>query len=416
MKEKKESSKLNILGYVFIVAAFAVMCAGFLVTVRYSLMKQHVSISDGDYLLDKGLWVRLLESMARLLNMSELHFIHVIVPAVFLVLLFIIYIGLGICIFSMDGRGKVYTLLMTFIFGSVMYVILHVSSFSRYSLEAGVYTNQWQGRTIAGMLFSPILIMFFTRVRKEPVTGRIMRKGIIAGLLVTLICMIIIQGIDGWRTCSLHIKEFSGYFDRGWLFIIAVIGMISMTVMKKPAVKAVIAGSLVMALFFVPIPIAVMAAYAMTELIGEVVHRKSYVSGALVYIIILVMVLGAGLFSESRISWNVYFSPVENEDRLPQGIIDAMEAAEDDVIYTSYDVASVIKQYDAKYGVYYHDVYGVWDELPMKGHDISQILDSIRDEKMCVIIKNVTAEDRLILQKEKIWFVGDYNGYSLYRR
>ena len=416
MKEKKESSKLNILGYVFIVAAFAVMCAGFLVTVRYSLMKQHVSISDGDYLLDKGLWVRLLESMARLLNMSELHFIHVIVPAVFLVLLFIIYIGLGICIFSMDGRGKVYTLLMTFIFGSVMYVILHVSSFSRYSLEAGVYTNQWQGRTIAGMLFSPILIMFFTRVRKNPETGRIMRKGIIAGLLVTLICMIIIQGIDGWRTCSLHIKEFSGYFDRGWLFIIAVIGMISMTVMKKPAVKAVIAGSLVMALFFVPIPIAVMAAYAMTELIGEVVHRKSYVSGALVYIIILVMVLGAGLFSESRISWNVYFSPVENEDRLPQGIIDAMEAAEDDVIYTSYDVASVIKQYDAKYGVYYHDVYGVWDELPMKGHDISQILDSIRDEKMCVIIKNVTAEDRLILQKEKIWFVGDYNGYSLYRR
>ena len=416
MKEKKESSKLNILGYVFIVAAFAVMCAGFLVTVRYSLMKQHVSISDGDYLLDKGLWVRLLESMARLLNMSELHFIHVIVPAVFLVLLFIIYIWLGICIFSVDGRGKVYTLLMTFIFGSVMYVILHVSSFSRYSLEAGVYTNQWQGRTIAGMLFSPILIMFFTRVRKNPETGRIMRKGIIAGLLVTLICMIIIQGIDGWRTCSLHIKEFSGYFDRGWLFIIAVIGMISMTVMKKPAVKAVIAGSLVMALFFVPIPIAVMAAYAMTELIGEVVHRKSYVSGALVYIIILVMVLGAGLFSESRISWNVYFSPVENEDRLPQGIIDAMEAAEDDVIYTSYDVASVIKQYDAKYGVYYHDVYGVWDELPMKGHDISQILDSIRDEKMCVIIKNVTAEDRLILQKEKIWFVGDYNGYSLYRR
>ena len=416
MKEKKESSKLNILGYVFIVAAFAVMCAGFLVTVRYSLMKQHVSISDGDYLLDKGLWVRLLESMARLLNMSELHFIHVIVPAVFLVLLFIIYIGLGICIFSVDGRGKVYTLLMTFIFGSVMYVILHVSSFSRYSLEAGVYTNQWQGRTIAGMLFSPILIMFFTRVRKNPETGRIMRKGIIAGLLVTLICMIIIQGIDGWRTCSLHIKEFSGYFDRGWLFIIAVIGMISMTVMKKPAVKAVIAGSLVMALFFVPIPIAVMAAYAMTELIGEVVHRKSYVSGALVYIIILVMVLGAGLFSESRISWNVYFSPIENEDRLPQGIIDAMEAAEDNVIYTSYDVASVIKQYDAKYGVYYHDVYGVWDELPMKGHDISQILDSIRDEKMCVIIKNVTAEDRLILQKEKIWFVGDYNGYSLYRR
>ena len=416
MKEKKESSKLNILGYVFIVAAFAVMCAGFLVTVRYSLMKQHVSISDGDYLLDKGLWVRLLESMARLLNMSELHFIHVIVPAVFLVLLFIIYIGLGICIFSVDGRGKAYTLLMTFIFGSVMYVILHVSSFSRYSLEAGVYTNQWQGRTIAGMLFSPILIMFFTRVRKNPETGRIMRKGIIAGLLVTLICMIIIQGIDGWRTCSLHIKEFSGYFDRGWLFIIAVIGMISMTVMKKPAVKAVIAGSLVMALFFVPIPIAVMAAYAMTELIGEVVHRKSYVSGALVYIIILVMVLGAGLFSESRISWNVYFSPIENEDRLPQGIIDAMEAAEDDVIYTSYDVASVIKQYDAKYGVYYHDVYGVWDELPMKGHDISQILDSIRDEKMCVIIKNVTAEDRLILQKEKIWFVGDYNGYSLYRR
>ena len=416
MKEKKESSKLNILGYVFIVAAFAVMCAGFLVTVRYSLMKQHVSISDGDYLLDKGLWVRLLESMARLLNMSELHFIHVIVPAVFLVLLFIIYIWLGICIFSVDGRGKVYTLLMTFIFGSVMYVILHVSSFSRYSLEAGVYTNQWQGRTIAGMLFSPILIMLFTRVRKDPVTGRIMRKGIIAGLLVTLICMIIIQGIDGWRTCSLHIKEFSGYFDRGWLFIIAVIGMISMTVMKKPAVKAVIAGSLVMALFFVPIPIAVMAAYAMTELIGEVVHRKSYVSGALVYIIILVMVLGAGLFSESRISWNVYFSPIENEDRLPQGIIDAMEAAEDDVIYTSYDVASVIKQYDAKYGVYYHDVYGVWDELPMKGHDISQILDSIRDEKMCVIIKNVTAEDRLILQKEKIWFVGDYNGYSLYRR
>ncbi len=416
MKEKKESSKLNILGYVFIVAAFAVMCAGFLVTVRYSLMKQHVSISDGDYLLDKGLWVRLLESMARLLNMSELHFIHVIVPAVFLVLLFIIYIWLGICIFSVDGRGKVYTLLMTFIFGSVMYVILHVSSFSRYSLEAGVYTNQWQGRTIAGMLFSPILIMFFTRVRKDPVTGRIMRKGIIAGLLVTLICMIIIQGIDGWRTCSLHIKEFSGYFDRGWLFIIAVIGMISMTVMKKPAVKAVIAGSLVMALFFVPIPIAVMAAYAMTELIGEVVHRKSYVSGALVYIIILVMVLGAGLFSESRISWNVYFSPIENEDRLPQGIIDAMEAAEDNVIYTSYDVASVIKQYDAKYGVYYHDVYGVWDELPMKGHDISQILDSIRDEKMCVIIKNVTAEDRLILQKEKIWFVGDYNGYSLYRR
>lgn len=416
MKEKKESSKLNILGYVFIVAAFAVMCAGFLVTVRYSFMKQHVSISDGDYLLDKGLWVRLLESMARLLNMSELHFIHVIVPAVFLVLLFIIYIWLGICIFSVDGRGKVYTLLMTFIFGSVMYVILHVSSFSRYSLEAGVYTNQWQGRTIAGMLFSPILIMFFTRVRKDSDTGRIMRKGIIAGLLVTLICMIIIQGIDGWRTCSLHIKEFSGYFDRGWLFIIAVIGMISMTVMKKPAVKAVIAGSLVMALFFVPIPIAVMAAYAMTELIGEVVHRKSYVSGALVYIIILVMVLGAGLFSESRISWNVYFSPIENEDRLPQGIIDAMEAAEDNVIYTSYDVASVIKQYDAKYGVYYHDVYGVWDELPMKGHDISQILDSIRDEKMCVIIKNVTAEDRLILQKEKIWFVGDYNGYSLYRR
>ncbi|MBP3235000.1 MAG: hypothetical protein J6M65_11340 [Eubacterium sp.] len=416
MKEKKESSKLNILGYVFIVAAFAVMCAGFLVTVRYSLMKQHVSISDGDYLLDKGLWVRLLESMARFLNMSELHFIHVIVPAVFLVFLFIIYIVLGICIFSVDGRGKVYTLLMTFIFESVMYVILHVSSFSRYSLEAGVYTNQWQGRTIAGMLFSPILIMFFTRVRKDPETGRIMRKGIIAGLSVTLICMIIIQGIDGWRTCSLHIKEFSGYFDRGWLFIIAVIGMISMTVMKKPAVKAVIAGSLVMALFFVPIPIAVMAAYAMTELIGEVVHRKSYVSGALVYIIILVMVLGAGLFSESRISWNVYFSPIENEDRLPQGIIDAMEAAEDDVIYTSYDVASVIKQYDAKYGVYYHDVYGVWDELPMKGHDISQILDSIRDEKMCVIIKNVTAEDRLILQKEKIWFVGDYNGYSLYRR
>ena len=283
MKEKKESSKLNILGYVFIVAAFAVMCAGFLVTVRYSLMKQHVSISDGDYLLDKGLWVRLLESMARLLNMSELHFIHVIVPAVFLVLLFIIYIGLGICIFSVDGRGKVYTFLMTFIFGSVMYAIRHVSSFSRYSLEAGVYTNQWQGRTIAGMLFSPILIMFFTRVRKDSDTGRIMRKGIIAGLLVTLICMIIIQGIDGWRTCSLHIKEFSGYFDRGWLFIIAVIGMISMTVMKKPAVKAVIAGSLVMALFFVPIPIAVMAAYAMTELIGEVVHRKSYVSGALVY-------------------------------------------------------------------------------------------------------------------------------------
>ena len=213
--------------------------------------------------------------------------------------------------------------------------------------------------------------------------------------------------------------------------LLAFAGIAAMLAMKKPAAIALVIASLVDCILLIPLPLGIIAAYSFTELIGEIIcssknsndneviyeiNNKRSILAGFVYVVILVTILSAGLFSKSRVSWNINFSPIENDERLPKGASEALKAAEDDAIYTSYDIASVIKQKDTVSGNDNRSVYGLWNDSPMKGHDISGILDGIRDENMCVIIKNVTEEDRTILLQNKLWFVEDFDGYSVYRR
>ena len=83
------------------------------------------------------------------------------------------------------------------------------------------------------------------------------------------------------------------------------------------------------------------------------------------------------------------------------------------------DIASVIKQKDVLEGRNGRKVYDLWTESPMTQRDSGELaekLETVRDQEMYVIIKNVTAEDRNILNENKIFFIKDFSGYSLYRR
>ena len=429
MNEAK-NTKLNIMGILLAVASFVIMCLGFLFTVRYMLLRQHVSPSDGDYFKDGGIWVNMLKAISGIFGMNVLQFAHAVMPAAFLVLFVFLYFAFGLYLFRKDGKGFLYIFLMNCMFVSIIFVILHVCYFSPGSLEAGVYINPWQGQVVTGMLLTPLLVMLLSSIEKGEDNRIKLKSKTVICLILLLIAFLLIHGIDAWK--KLRSGGFSfDYMKGGWLMLLAFAGIAAMLAMKKPAAIALVIASLVDCILLIPLPLGIIAAYSFTELIGEIIcssknsndneviyeiNNKRSILAGFVYVVILVTILSAGLFSKSRVSWNINFSPIENDERLPKGVSEALKAAEDDAIYTSYDIASVIKQKDTVSGNDNRSVYGLWNDSPMKGHDISGILDGIRDENMCVIIKNVTEEDRTILLQNKLWFVEDFDGYSVYRR
>lgn len=442
--EKKETSKLNMWALLLTLAAFLAMCLTFLVAARYMLMKQYVSPSDGRIMASGGLWVSLMEKIAAASGMNILQFTHTVMPAVFLAVFFVVINLLGFSLFSKDKKGRLYTFLMTFIFVSIVMVILHVGYFKEGSLEAGVYINPWQGSVIAGMLLTPLIIITLLLETDNETKKPALTMGKWAALIALAITYLLVQGFDAWRLINKRGFDLN-IIGRGWLFILTFLGCLIMIIWKRPAIKMLLIGSLNPVIFLVPIPLAILAAYSLTELIGEILKtedkpdedksdedksdedkkqpgNKQYILAGFLYLLLLGTVLSAGLFSKTRVSWNVTYTAIENKERLPQGVLDAMdsiEASDDTTIYTSSDIASVIKQKDVLEGRNGRKVYDLWTESPMTQRDSGELaekLETVRDQEMYVIIKNVTAEDRNILNENKIFFIKDFSGYSLYRR
>ena len=422
--EKKETSKLNTIALLLTAAAFLVMCLTFLIAARYMLMKQYVSPADGDVMAAGGLWVSLMKSVAAASGMNILQFTHTVMPAVFLVAFFVVINLLGIFLFSKDKEGRLYTFLMTFIFVSIVMVILHMGYFKEGSLEAGVYINPWQGSVIAGMLLTPLLILSLLLETKKETKKVAYDMGRWAAFIALAITYLLVQGFDAWRLIVNRGFDLN-ILGRGWLFIVAFFGCIVMIIWKRPAIKWLLVGSLIPMIFLVPIPLAILAAYSLTELVGEVIRKNAahrFILAGLVYILLLGTLLCAGLFSKTRVSWNITYMTIENKERLPQGVLDVMDSedfSDDIAVYTSADIASVIKQEDVKNGRSGRIVNSLWTESPMIQRDTEELeekLETVRDQEMYVIIKNVTAEDRKILNENKIFFIKDFGGYSLYRR
>ena len=123
---RSASDKLNIGSIVIAFAPAFMNIALLLVTARYMLLKQHVSVTDGEYFTDNGIWARLLRLASGVFGMSRPEYCHIVFPVLFIFCFIIIYSLLGIRLFSADNRGTVYSMMMTMIFISLMLIIFHV--------------------------------------------------------------------------------------------------------------------------------------------------------------------------------------------------------------------------------------------------------------------------------------------------
>ncbi|MBO4862776.1 MAG: hypothetical protein J5517_00270 [Eubacterium sp.] len=409
---QSSSDKPNIRSYVLIAALILINVALLLVTARYMLLKQHVSVTDGQYFSENGIWVRLLGLIAGAFGMSSLELAHKVLPAVFIVCFVVIYAWLGIKLFSADERGRVHNVVMTLIFISLELLIFHVGYFSPKSLEAGVYLNPWQGSTIAGILLAPILMGIL-------IAPSSIRKYI--ELSVTGILFFIVAGIDNWQRFILY-KEGYSFVEKGWLLMLAVAGLITIFMRKKNGFVPIIVTTLIITVCMIPAPVGLIVSYAVAEVAAEAFYeKKTFWGAAVIYVIMAGVILAAGLFSGSRVSWNAAFGPVENSERIPQDLEDMNEwiMSEGDAevpIFTSDEIESAFKQIGASGESRPENITGLWEESPMKGHDIEKAYDDIPESRIYVIIKNVTDDDIKLMSKKGLWIVKNFNSYNLYGR
>ena len=406
--KKSGREKLHIL---IMLSLMMISVMSVLVTARYMLRQQYTSLMDGDFFKGNGLWLKLLSFAAGLCKKDVIVFCHTIFPFVMLILVVAAELLLGYMMFSKDGRGKVYTLAMTFIFISIYHVILHVGFFPGALLESALYFESWQGYVMAGMVLLPLLtallICKFSRTKK-----------IVAGI-VLFVLYFVCCGFDAWKELIFERKEISP-FCGGWLLILAGIGIFIMVSLKNKMAGILMAVALISIALLLPLPAGLISAYFLSELISEVYKNRRYVLAGITYGIIVCVVLAAGFSSGSRTSWNIRFAPIENDIRIPQDVVEAVdfivgEYGEDVKICGAYSTASEVEMLS----VYKYDgrisARGLWEEKPLEIHDTEEGLQEIGEDEI-LILYGTNEEDYRTLCEKKLWLKKSFGAYNVFGR
>ncbi len=420
--ENEVRKNKNIWKLLIMLACTAVMLGTFLVTVRYACMMQHVSASDGTFFSGGSLWLSFLKLMAGILSMDIFTFCHKVWPWLFVTFMLVEYFFLGLRLFVEDGMSFYYSYSLSCIFVSIYMIILHVGYISEDSLEAMVYLNSWSATAVSGILLFPLLVLVL--LWKKDIGFRIPFIIMVTSLYMG------ISGMENWRNFILRGITIN-YIGRGWILMLAVIGVTTMIVMKRRPARYLVIAALLSTITFTPYPLGLMAAYGVTGLIGRVYikstkegTRKSYVTGALItavcYGIFAATVLAAGFFSNSRVSWNVGFSAVENDRRLPEDLMKLTDYIVSDSeemphICGSDITASAVLQYSVLNNLHLRDVRGLWHEAPLGEQEIKEKINEI-DKEMYVIIKGSSSDADKLTASGDLHLIKKFGDYGLYGR
>ena len=409
---KDSGDKFNILKAGAVLAATTFLLGCIFITARYMCLLQHVSTSDGFFFSGDKLWLKCLRALSGLMGIDVIVFCHKFWPYIFLALMIVIYFFLGIVLFSEEGRSKAYVYTMTCIFMGIFLLIIHGGYNGNHTSEALVYIECWQGYMVSAILLTPLMIMALYR-----------KKWLL--LIPVALIYIPVSGFDNFKTL-LQGRTYISFGGGSWLFVTAAFGLIMMIFLKKKPARVLLAAALLTTGLLVVRPYGIIAAYSITMLIGEARDKasgewKRYAAGAAAFMVLTAAVAAAGFFSNGRVSWNVRFTPIENDLRLPQDIIDIAEYLgkndPDETVYGSDVTDSAFTTY-SRYKQRTVKSQALWAETSMdiKGMPLSYGEINQMNPGSYVIIRNVSSGDRQTAEDNGLVYVDSFGEYMLYRR
>ncbi len=390
------------------------------ISFRYMVFLQHRNMSDGAFFSGNGLWIGILNSFSGIFKMSAVEFCHKVLPPVFCVLMFWEYVLTGAVIFSKEKRGKYYTFFMTGVFISIFLMIIHMGAYSDLAIEGGAYLAPWQGRNLAGIIITPILMMGLFSEKKGRKT-----------LLIIISCVLYfvtntkdsISELSGGKTFADIIKS---YIDVAWLPAAAGLVLIMAFSLGWESFRPVIISFLIAMVFLVPAPLGLIASYGMTKLVGWGLCEKDDVQeyfyqtlGRLaVFAGFIVLITFVGLSSETRVTWVADYSKITNKYRLTQDIVDICELIDDkenDVKVYSFDIIdSEVSQYSvaACDGRLKNISLGDVDDWSQETE--VDIVKNISSEGGYLILYNFTDVDSSLMEEYGVTKLMDSDIYTLY--
>ena len=343
MSKDKEKSQQNkkpagsfldkLLG---LVAALGVL-ASTAITFRYVVRLQHMISSDGDFFAGNSIWLKVQTALAKLFGMDVVSFTHSVFSVVFVVAVCILYFVLGLRLFALEERGKLYTFTMTCIFLTTFLLILHMGSVSPLAIEGGAYLAPWQGRIVAGILSTPILMLGLIRVlklsaaldtKKDEKTVSISILGIVE-IVIAAFLNLISNSIDSLKELKgLRIETLNSYIGVGWLFGAAALAMIIIVMYRWKTARLFIIIILATMVMLVPAPMGLIAAYFVAKLVGW--KKDSPVISLIIWGALSVAIAVAGVSSKSRSTYGANFLPIENKYKIAGYYIEAGDFIIDD--------------------------------------------------------------------------------------
>ena len=255
------------------------------------------------------------------MKLNVVVYCHKIFPVIFISLTVLLYMILGFRLFASEGKGKVHSLTMAFIFTSTFLLISHVGAYSDSSIECGLYIAPWQGRNVAGVLVTPLIILgllHFKWFRKNDSSGF---PGVIL-LIISVLLNFVTNTIDSFGELKhISMENVRSYIGSGWMFGGAAFALVILAVCDIKRGVVLISMVLITFILLVPAPLGLILAYVVTYFADWIYDKK--VQSVIVWVGMLMAIAFTGFSSKSRVTWQVDFMPVENDYRISGYYIDA---------------------------------------------------------------------------------------------
>ncbi|MCR5214561.1 MAG: hypothetical protein K6E10_09095 [Eubacterium sp.] len=366
----------------------------------------------GDILADDycTIWGMIIVLISDKIGVSPLVLCHKFIPMGLMLAFYLIYGYLGVRLFSIDGKGKLFTYYMTSMFIAAVTLFCYAGAYSDYAIEGGLFLRPWYGMVISGMFIVPLILCTILRMEKrlifshmgklgksvkvvdfidgaakseklleeeteeaeteeaeteseeieeESVNKVIKKPGIVwwivSGLILImeLVLLYVIHSKDTWREItSLEgtslADMYKTYAGTGWLFSLMFVCLAIGLGFRWRSIIAFIIVSILCNIFLVPIPAGLIIAYVLVRLIGTA--RKPGIWQGLAFVCIIGLAGGYARMNNTSITYASEYEPVENAYRLPESMVkicnDLDESGESYLIIAYGNSLSAIKQMD----------------------------------------------------------------------
>ncbi len=284
-------------------------------------------LSDIVTMENGSVWAVLMAVLSSRLGIHPLILCHMIIPLIFMTAFAVIYLYLGIRFFSLQGRGRYYTVVASLIFMAVFIYLTYLGNYSNFAPEAGVYMNPWRGYVVASILVVPLILSTVLRVVKNIKNRKdkkikwyhVVREGIILAVEVVLLVGTYSMQALYRLSHGTSIKDIiTEYYNLNWYIIGAAILLVVALFLRLKGIIPVTITILVTAILGVPAPFAIITALGIT---GLIFYAEKYsVWHFAAYYIVMLLYLVAWLEGTS-VNYQLGFGKVENDYRINQSIV-----------------------------------------------------------------------------------------------